>query len=388
MKNCQNRICQVAVWSALTSAWGNLAWISSPLFNSWVFCSVSRNFSLYISETVNPAVSWAALQRSTSARMPKISNYIPTIENTELFATFERTSPQVYSSIATSDKFLLRYASNTWNILIPNCVFHPELTAIRVPIPFFNDAYNDPIILDIPFNSVSSLGFIQHSNPYYNTFTLECLCEVYMLAETCIFRLPTTSALRSMYRDISDDGLTFSIPYTEIKENRIIDNLTKLSLYFKDDKSPNTNELIFYPLQRLPPQPLSTGVFQPFSNLTPFQCLQLVHQAIDDGIELSKNMINYFNSVYSPAVSSRSVIEEDVNLVDNELTLSASGCGDDDHYTFDSDKFNEQNTRLESMGAMSVEMIGGFNSSGEKRGRTASDDAINLAAFRTKHKRL
>lgn len=321
--------------------------------------------------------------------MPKICSYIPTIENTELFAIFQRTNPQIYSSIATSDKFLLRYASNTWNIMLPNCVFHPELSSIRIPIPFNSNSFSDSIILDVPFDSISSLGFMQHSNPYYNSFTLECLCEVYFLAETCIFRLPTTTALKSFYPTISDDGLTFILPYSEIKENRIVDNLTKLSLYFKDDRSTNTNEIIIYPLQRLPPQPLLTGVFQPFCNLTPYQSLQLAHEAILEGTEFSKNMVEYYNSlstVLTP-VASNNTNGDQIPEVENELTLSAAGQGDDDLYPYVSNRFEEMNSRLETMGGMSVEMIGGFNSTGVKRGRSVSDDAINVKAFQTKQKR-
>lgn len=321
--------------------------------------------------------------------MPKLCNYVPTIENTELFAVFQRTNPQIYSSIASNDKFLLRYASNTWNIMIPNCIFHPELSAIRIPIAFNADGYDDTIILDVPYNSVASLGFIKHSNPYYNTITLECLCEIYFLADSCIFRLPSTIGLKSLYPMLSDEGLTFSFPMSEITENRIIDNLTKLSLYFKGEKSANTNELVLYPLQRIPPQPLSTGVFQPFSNLTPFQSLQLVHSEITEGLELSRKMVEYFNSINSvltPPMSNKYTTE--LPEVDKEVTLSASGHGDDEVYPYEWDKFSEQNVMMESMGAMSVEMIGGFNSTGTKRGRTASSDAIQLAEYQAKQKRL
>lgn len=321
--------------------------------------------------------------------MPKLCKYVPTVENTELFALFQRTNPQIYSSIASNDKFLLRYASNTWNILIPNCVFHPELNSIRIPIEFHSEEYSDPIVLDVPYSQITSLGFTKHSNPYCNTITLECLCEVYILADSCVFRLPTTIGLKSLYPMLSDEGLTFTLSLSEIVENKVIDNLTKISLFFRGEISTKTNEIVIYPLQRLPPQPLSGGVFQMFSNLTPFQSLQLVHAEVIEGTELSQKMMSYFNSINSvmtPLLSNK--IDSDIPDMSEEVTLSATGHGDDEVYSNDFDKFSDQITMLESMGAMSVEMIGGFNSTGTKRGRTASNDTIQLAEYHAKQKRI
>jgi hypothetical protein len=324
--------------------------------------------------------------------MFRLSYDYPTVENTELLSTYSRTSPQLYSSIATSDKYLLRYASNTWNIQFPNCVFHPELNAIRIITSF--ESNTGSIIFDIPYQSLGMLGFQQYPDPTSNTITLECLCEIYFLAETILIRLPTTIPLRQIYNELPDDGLTFIIPYLNIKENKIKDNLTKLSLNFI-----NNNEIIIYPLQRFPPQPLAQGIFQISSNLTPLQSLQLVNDAIIQGTELSKDMSKYLtnmkNNLLTPisSLSSRSItppptsnykqafndIPEIMDTIpDMGITLSQSGQGDDDEYSFDFNNNNHcsSNLKLETMGGMHVEMIGGFNSVGVKRSRRESDDTI------------
>lgn len=317
--------------------------------------------------------------------MPHFSYDYPNIENSELLATYARTSPQLYSSIATSDKYLLRYASNTWNIQIPHCVFHPELNAIRLPIPFFSA--HKTLVLDIPYQAITSLGFQQHPDPYTNTITLECICEVYLLAENILIRLPTTSSLKSIYPELPDDGITFTLPYLDIQSNKIKDNLTRLSLTVRDSISSALSLIVLYPLQRYPPQPLSSGVFQPYSNLTPLQSLQLVNDEIIQGMDLAKNMLEYIKNMRNQATRSSSLtpdITGSPSLYSNpEIMLSQSGYGDDDEYQ-QFDYSNYGSTKLDTMGSMSVEVIGGFNAAGVKRSRRESDDTIN----ETKHKKI
>lgn len=294
--------------------------------------------------------------------MVRIAYDYPSVENAELFESYTRTSPQLYSSIASTDKYLVRYASNTWNIQFPNCTFHPPTNTLHIPIPFIDDK-GKTFYLDLPYQGLSVLSFTQHPNPSTNSITLEALCEVYFLAENVIIRLPGSSELCKLYTQIPLDGLTFSISYLDIPIHKIRDNLTKLAISISE--YPN-DELVIYPLQRFPPQPLALGVFQPYSNLTPLQSLQLVNDAIIQGSELAKNMIEFTRV----EITNKNLTIPSINLRDNEIMLSQSGYGDDDNY----DSYNNFRIDESTNGStgMHVEMIGGFNSSGVKRSRRES----------------
>lgn len=334
-----------------------------------------------------------------SPHMPRLCYDTPTVENTELMATYARTSPQLYSSIAASDKYLLRYASNTWNIQFPNCVFHPELHCIRIPIPFYIPGReDDSIIIDVPYEGLSSLGMLQHPNPASYTIDLECHCEVYFLAENIIVKLPTTCKLKTIYSQLPEDGLSFTIPYVNVSSDKIVQNLTKLSIFVNDTENSNledrrTYNIVLYPLQRYPPQPLSMGIFQGYSNLTPFQSLRLVSDAIEQGTGLSRDMAEYFSSQRCntmTAISSSCSSVGSLNVGDGRdntsmdlYKLSQSGYGDDDDFSYEQyDNFDSgSGLKLDTMGGggsgMYVEIIGGFNSTSVKRGRRDSEDTLS-----------
>lgn len=301
--------------------------------------------------------------------MARIIHEWPTVENTELLATYSRTSPQLYSSIATCDKYLLRYASSTWNIQFLNCQYHSRSMRIRLDLPL--ETPYGVEYLYIPKSLLSQINFQYHQTDN-DTFILETTCEIYLLAENIIIKLPTVSSLSTLYPQLisNNDGLCFSIPYLDIEtHNKIIDNLTKLSIL---------DNLVIYPLQRFPPQPLSTGIFQGYSNLTPLQSLYLANESISKGSELSKNIIKYLNTIKntnittttspSPPMSRRLSSTPDTEII----MLSQNGYGDDDEYNLKLDLDTMGNS-----GAMDVEIVGGFNSIGIKRTRRESGEEVD-----------
>lgn len=316
--------------------------------------------------------------------MVKLLNDYPTVENSELFSTYARTSPQLYSSIATTDKHLIRYASNTWNIQIPNCKFHPQTNTINVPIPLVDNYSSEVLSLNIPYQSLSSLGIRQYPIPLSNSITLETLCEVYFLAENIIIRLPGTYRLNSLYRQISDEGIILSIPYLNISNHKIRDNLTKLSLTFIDsiENIKISDEIVLYPLQRFPPQPLASGIFQMFANLTPLEALQLVDDAIVQGMDLARHMVEFNISNRNIDINNNNnnnnkIASSIPSNTQTEMMLSQMGQADDE-YDFNYDD-HESASKIDhfGLGGMHVEMVGGFKASGIKRSRRESDDVIN-----------
>lgn len=335
---------------------------------------------------------------SWTLAMVRLAYNYPTVESTELLETYARTSPRLYSSIATADKYLLRYASNTWEILFPNCTVHPPTGTVRIPLPF-TDGNAQVFHLDVPYQGLASLGFSQQPGPDANVITLGSFCEVYFLAESIIVRLPGTHSLSFGYPQLPRDGLAFSLSYTEILSHKIKDNLTKLGLCVQGTEGQQLH-FILYPLQRFPPQPLVAGVFQCYADLTPLQSLQLVDDAITQGTDLVKKMAEYARSTMVPGHLDRSSSAASTTArsmsgapystdssvgIDTEMVLSQTGQGDDDAY--DDYNYADSMGRTESSVGMHVEMVGGFNSTGVKRARRESDEVMP-GNDPLKHKRL
>lgn len=311
--------------------------------------------------------------------MVRVIADVPSVENTELLDAYIRTAPHLLSSIATAETYLLRFASNIWSVEIPGCTFHPELNSIRLPFDV-----NGSVALYIPYQRLSQLSINNIPHPETNTITLQMHREVYLLSESLLVRLPTTGPLHHLYPFVSyDEGIIFSIPYLDIRNHRITDNLTKLNISFSTG-----GDLVLSPMQRFPPQPLSTGIFKPFANLTPLQSLQLANDAIFQGIDLAKNMISFYNTIRSnplqqqnyipstqkPSSSSDSSEGSSAPLTgtsgtDVEYMLPQSGQADD------LGPMDSSDLRLDTFGGMDIEIVGGFNSTGVKRSRRESDDA-------------
>lgn len=315
--------------------------------------------------------------------MFRISQDYPTVENTELWSTYQKTHPQLYSSILSNDSYLLRYASNIWNVQFNNCVFHPPTNSIIIQTQFINSSTNLPFEINLPYQYLNNMNFTQLPDPLSNSITLQCLCEFYLLADLIIIRLPTTGLLSNFYPDlISNDGLIFKIPYNEISNFSIKDNLTKLSLSISSHNS--LNNLTIFPLQRFPPQPLASGLFQPFSNLTPLQSLQLVENSITEGKNFINNLIQYQSNNSAKLVDSNSDITMNTNTFGSsnfnssqrELLLSQSGQADDDDFNL----MYEDQDHDSGNNSMQIEMIGGFQSTGTKRLRRESDDVVSNSA--------
>ncbi|ODQ46294.1 hypothetical protein PICMEDRAFT_72375 [Pichia membranifaciens NRRL Y-2026] len=305
----------------------------------------------------------------------------PTVESSEPLETYARTSPHRYSSIAAADKYLLRYASNTWTVRFPLCVVLAQTQTVRLPVVFdTRGGGGGPLSVEIPGQSLSAVGLVAVQECSETaSVTLEAGCEVYFLAESVLVRLPQTERLSTLYPQLPRDGLAFCFSYTDILGHRIQDNLTRLGL------SVQGCEMTLSPLQRFPPQPLVAGVFQRYADLTPLQALQLVDSAIVDGRELVRKMTEYTRSAGSAGTSAGTGAG-----TEDEVLLFQSGQGDDD-----GGGYAESYTEDDAVG-MHVEMVGGFKAAGVKRARRRSDEAVAAdndvaaaaAAAAAKHKRL
>ena len=322
-------------------------------------------------------------KRQKDTNMLRLAYDYPTVESAEPLETYARTSPHRYSSIAAADKYLLRYASNTWTVRFPLCTVHRQRQTVLLRLVFGPRSPDGPLSLEIPCQGLSALGFVLVQECLEAaSVTLEAGCEVYFLAESVLVRLPQTGRLSTLYPQLPPDGLAFYFSYTDILGHRIQDNLTRLGFSLQDC------ELTLSPLQRFPPQPLVAGVFQRYADLTPLQALQLVDGAIFDGTDLVHKMTEYTRSAGSVGTSASTGAG-----TEEEMLLFQSGQGDDDNHA---GGYAENYAEDDAVG-MHVEMVGGFNATGVKRARRGSDDAVaasdNAAAAATttaaaKHKRL
>lgn len=286
---------------------------------------------------------------STLSAMVRVVSDFPTVENTELLSIHARLSPQ---QISTEDRYLLAYASNTWRLEIPNCVYHPPSSTIIAP--FQIQTANGDASLTFPFDSTSSMNIIKTLVPETNTITLGLPSVVYFLAENLLIHLPTTAPLGLS----NDDGLIFSIPYTQIIQHCIRDNLTKLQLMIKGDHDANTNLLVMYPLQRYPPQPLANGIFAVWANQTPLEALHYVSDSIGRGRDLAQMLL-------SSDYDGDDIMDDPIQA---DTMLTSEGQADDEDFQFNAPSLIN--------GGMNVTLIGGSNVSGMKRFR-ASDDSLS-----------
>lgn len=285
--------------------------------------------------------------------MVRIVSDFPTVENTELLLLHASLSPQ---QISTEDRYLLAYASNTWRLEIPNCTYHPPSSTINAPLPLHTQ--NGCVNLTFPFNSMNSMNIIKTLVPETNTITLGLPAIVYFLAENVLIHLPTTAPLNLS----NEDGIILSIPYTQIIQNSIRDNLTKIQIMIKGDNDLNTNLLVMYPLQRYPPQPLANGLFSIWANQTPLQALQFVNDAIGRGRDLGQQLLN-------------SDYDGDDDMFESghlDTMLTSEGQADDEDFRFNAPSLIN--------GGMNVTLIGGSDVSGVKRFRS-SDDSLSSAPF-------
>lgn len=312
-----------------------------------------------------------------SNTMLKIIDHPPSVKNCTLFSDYIKT----VSVHDVPDTHLLRYASNIWYLRLSSNIFHPELNAIRLSIPFGNN-----IIMDIPYMSLSSLGINTLTDPSLNTISLDIPCHLYCLAEEIIISLPYMTPLHNLYPQLisSDDGLNFIIPYTNMINHKITDNLTKLSISLSQSQSQSqfnyhsNYELFLYPQQKSTSQPLSSGLFQPFSNLSPFQALQVVNDSIDQGIQLSNSLSNYYTSLNSQKIRNRSFPPLSADSLDpsiDSFTLSHSGQADDLNYNFAS---STSDLKLDTYGSLPDYNNNNIQNN-NKRLRRESNDIIPIS---------
>lgn len=280
----------------------------------------------------------------------------PTVENTELLSLHASLSPQ---EISTEDRYLLAYASNTWRLEIPNCTYHPPSSTINAPFHLQTALGDSP--LTFPFNSLASMNIIKTLVPETNTITLGLPSLVYFLAENILIHLPTTSPLKLS----NEDGIIFSIPYTQIIQHSIRDNLTKLQIMVKGDDDMNTNLLVMYPLQRYPPQPLASGLFSIWANQTPLEALQYVNDSIGRGRDLAQALL-------SSDYDGDDLMDDSGHL---DTMLTSEGQADDEDFQFNAPSLTN--------GGMNVTLIGGSDVSGVKRFRSSDDSLSNSSMHPT-----
>lgn len=151
------------------------------------------------------------------AKSIRIVSDLPTVENTQLYASFQATSPQYYKD---ADQSLLYYGSDAWALQLECNV---ESSIVTLPINGIQESYSE--IISEP--GVSSA-------PCNDGILLTIPVWVFVLNESLLIHFAMNSF----------GNITLSIPYTNIMMTGLHEN----SVYLSINNGATDIELCLYPV--------------------------------------------------------------------------------------------------------------------------------------------